>query len=92
MEKVKLELEVPKSVHDLAKAIVDLVDLVDEQLEDGMQVVEDGSAIVFSKELVAIVKNLASYKAVVADTQAEPDAALAAMILAVVDIVKKLRD
>lgn len=92
MEKVKLELEVPKSVQDLAKALVDLVDLIDEKLEDGLQVVEDGSAIVFSKELVAIVKNLSGYKAVLEDVKQDPDAAMAALLLAVVDIVKKLKD
>jgi hypothetical protein len=92
MEKVKMELEVPKSVHDLAKALVDLVDLVDEQLENGLQIVEDGSAIVFSKELVTVIKNLASYKAVIADAKEEPDAALGAMLLAVVELIKKIKN
>lgn len=92
MEKVVVSLEVPKAPYDLIKDIVALIDLVDEQLENGFQPVEDGSAIVFSKELVQAVKSLANYKAVMADVEADKEGAALALVLGVKDALKKIQD
>lgn len=92
MEKILISVEVPKAPYDMIMDMVALVDLVDEQLENGFQALEDGSAVVFSKELVAAVKSLANYKAVMADVKADKEGAGMALLLGVKEAIVKIQD
>jgi hypothetical protein len=92
MEKEVITLEVPKAVYGLMLDVVAFVDLVDEKLEDGFQPIEDGAAIVVSKEIIAMIKAIANYKAALSAAKEDPEGSLLALMLGAKEAFKKIKD